>query len=135
MDAVDCICSNIHCALETKRHISSEDIIVDGLRKMDDVQPFFTEKVCSLLCTISTKDHEAVQTQFVIRLLHGFHLIETFFVRYTHQFKRLTGCTEDRASTGQDTGKIPRTQHPVFAIDQSFISIIKTINLKVIYCV
>ena len=129
MDAVDCICSNIHCALETKSHISSEDIIVDGLRKMDDVQPFFAEKVCSLLCTIATKDHEAVQTQFVIRLLHGFYLIETFFVRYTHQFKRLTGCTEDRTATGQNTGKIFCCQHSIISVDQTLVSVHESIDL------
>ena len=37
MDAVDGICSNIHCTVETECHIRSPDIIINGLRKMDDV--------------------------------------------------------------------------------------------------
>ena len=42
MNAVDSVCCNIYCTLEPECHICTPDIIVDGLRQMDDIQTFFS---------------------------------------------------------------------------------------------
>ena len=40
VDAVDCVGRNVYCTLEAECHVCSPDIIVDGLRQMDDIQAF-----------------------------------------------------------------------------------------------
>ena len=42
VDAVDRVGSDIYCTLESKSHICAIDIIIDRLRKMDDVETFFS---------------------------------------------------------------------------------------------
>ena len=74
--------------------------------KMDNVQSFFSQKVCCLLCTISAKDHKAVQAEFIISLLHCFNLVQAILIRDTHQFEWLSGCSEDCAALCKDSGKI-----------------------------
>ena len=90
MDAIDCLACNVDRALETKGDIRSVYIIVDRLRKMNDIQAFLAQQVCSLLCSVAPKDHDAIQIQLIIILLHRFYLIQTVFIRYTHQLERLS---------------------------------------------
>ena len=53
MDAVDGICSDVHCALETEGHISTPQIIVNGLGQRYDIQAFLAQQVCSLVSTVT----------------------------------------------------------------------------------
>ena len=135
MNTVDCIRSNIYRTLETKCHICSINIIIDRFWQMNDIQTFFSQKIGCLLRSVSTKNNQTVQTQFVIGLLHGFNLIQSFFIRHAHQFERLTGCTKYRTTAGQNSGKIFCCEHMIFSIDQSFISVIKSINFQVFHCI
>ena len=106
VDAVDRIRCDVNSTLETECHIRSINIIVDRLWQMDDIQSFFTQQVCCLLCSISPKDHQTVQAQFVIILFHGFYFIQSVLVRCTHQLERLSGGSQDRSALCQDSGKI-----------------------------
>ena len=135
MDTVNGICGNVYRTLETKGHVCAIDVIINSLWKMDNVQSFFSQKVCCLLCTISAKDHKAVQAEFIISLLHCFNLVQAILIRDTHQFEWLSGCSEDCAALCKDSGKIFGCEHTVFTIDQSFISIIKSINFQFIQIV
>ena len=56
-----------------------------------------------LLGSVAAQDHQAVQTQFVVILLHGLYLVQSVFIRYAHIFKRLTRASKDRTSAGQDS--------------------------------
>ena len=85
--------------------------------------------------SISSQYYQAVQVQLVISMLHRFDLIDSIRSRYAHQFKRLSGSSKNCSALGKDSGEIFGCEHTVFTIDQSFISIIKSINFKVIYCV
>ena len=98
MDTVNGICGNVYRTLETKGHVCAIDVIINSLWKMDNVQSFFSQKVCCLLCTISAKDHKAVQAEFIISLLHCFNLVQAILIRDTHQFEWLSGCSEDCAA-------------------------------------
>ena len=49
MDAVDRIGCNIDGTVETEGHIRSVDIIIDGFRKMDNIQSFLSQEVCCFL--------------------------------------------------------------------------------------
>ena len=130
VDTVDCIGRNVNRTLETECHIRSINIIVDGLWQMDDVQSLFTQQICCFLCSVSPEDHQAVQTQFVVILLHGLYLVQSVFIRCTHQLERLSGCSKDRSALCQDSRKIFCRKHTVIAVDQTFVSIIKSINFE-----
>ena len=99
---------------------------------MNDIEAFFTKKVCGFLGSVSAEDNQAVEAEFVVSLLHGFHFVEAFFIRHTHQLERLTGCSDDRSALGKDTREIFGCQKAVFAIDQAFIAILKTVDLHLV---
>ena len=135
VDAVDGICGNIHSALETKGHIGPVNIIINGLRQMNDVQPLFTEKVCRLLCAVSAKDDKTVQTELVIILFHRFNLIQAVFIGHPHKFKGLTGRPKDGASFCQNTGKIFGREHTVIAVDQTLVSVHEAVHFQFVKAV
>ena len=91
VNTVNCLCSNIHRTVKSKGHIRSIYIVVNGLRKMNDIQSFLTKQVCCFLCTVATENHQTVQTQLVVILLHGLYLVQSVLIRYTHQLKWLSG--------------------------------------------
>ena len=62
-------------------------------------------------------------------------LVNVNIVAQAHQFERLTGCTKYRTTAGQNSGKIFCCEHMIFSIDQSFISVIKSINFQVFHCI
>ena len=90
MDPVDRICGDINRTLESKRHVRSPQIIVDGLRKSDHVQAFLAEHVRSLVSSVSSKYHKTVQVQLVICMLHCLNLVKSVLVRNAHQLERLS---------------------------------------------
>ena len=90
MDAVDRIGCNIDGTVETEGHIRSVDIIIDGFRKMDNIQSFLSQEVCCFLGSVSAKNDKAVQKELVPGMLHCIHFVQTVCIRGTHQLKRLT---------------------------------------------
>ena len=135
MDAVNGIGCDLQRTLETKGHVCSPDIIINSLRKMDDIQAFLTEKIGCFLCSVSTENHKTVKAEFIVSLLHCLNLIQSLLIRNPHQFERLSGCSENGSALSQDSGKILGCEHTVFPVDQSLISIIKAINLKILNAV
>ena len=133
MNAVDCIRCDIDGTLKTKGHIRSINIIVNGLREMNDIQPLFPKQVCRLLCSVTAQDDQTVQIQLVVSLLHGLDLVQSVLIRNTHQLKRLAAGTQNRSTLCQDTGEIGRCKQPVIAIDQALISVLKSIYFQLIH--
>ena len=98
MNAVNRMCGNIRCTLKTKRHICSPDVIVNRFWQGKDMQSFLPQKIRCFMGSISSKNHQAFQLELPVMLLHGFHLIQTIFIRYPHQLKRLTGGAQNRTA-------------------------------------
>ena len=67
------------------------------------IQTFFSQKIGCLLCSITAQDHQTIQIQSAVVLLHGCYLVQSVFIRYAHIFKRLTRASKDRTSAGQDS--------------------------------
>ena len=84
MNAVNGICGNIYGTLESKSHVCSKDIVVNRLRKMNDVQAFLSQKIGCFLGSVSSQDYQTVQAELIVSLLHGFHLVQSLFIRHTH---------------------------------------------------
>ena len=42
MNTINTVCCNIYRTLETESHIGCPDIVIDGLRHMQHIQPFFS---------------------------------------------------------------------------------------------
>ena len=133
MDAIDSLCRYINCTLKTECHICSVNIIVNGLWKMNDIEPFLTKQIGSLLRTISAKDHQTVQSKLTVCGFHGLYLVQTVFIRHTHLFEWLAGRSENRSTSGKDSGKIRGCKNSVLFIDQPFVPIFKSINLQFVY--
>ena len=106
MDTVNGFCSYINCTLKTECHIRSVNIIVNRLRKMNDIEPFLTKQIGSLLRTISAKDHQTVQSKLTVCGFHCLYLVQSVLVRYTHLFEWLAGRSENRSASGKNSGKI-----------------------------
>ncbi len=132
MDTVDRVARNVDRTLETERYIRSVNIIIDRLRQVDNVETLLTQQICCFLRSVTAEDHETVQIQLVIILLHCLHLVQTVFVRNTHLLERLAGRSDDRSALCQNTGKICRCQQLIIAVDQSFVTIQKTIDLQLV---
>ena len=103
MDTVNTVRCDIHCTLESKGHVGTPDIIIDGLGEMDDIESLFTQKIGCFLCSVAAQDHQAVQIQSAVVLLHGCYLVQSVFIRNAHILKRLTGASKNRTSAGQDS--------------------------------
>ena len=54
MDTINGFTGNIHCTVESEGHICSIDIIINGLRKMDDIQSLFPKEVRCFLGAVTT---------------------------------------------------------------------------------
>src|SRR5699024_3352301 len=104
--SVNCIRSNVYCALESESHLRSPEIIVNCLRKSNNIQSFFPKHIGCFVGSVSSKYHKAVQIQLVICMLNRFHLVQTVLVRNTHQLERLSGCSENRSASCENSGKI-----------------------------
>ncbi len=106
MDAVYGIRRNVNGTLKTESHVRPVYVIVNGLGKVNNVQPLLAQQIGRFLCAVSSQDHQAVKIQLVKRLLHGLDLIQTVFIRHPHLFKRLSGRAKDRSSFCENSGKI-----------------------------
>ena len=91
MNAVNGLRCNVNGTLKTESNIRSVNIIINGLRKMDDIQPFLPKQIGSLLGSVAAQNHQTVKIQLVVGLLHSLHLIQAVLIRHTHQLKGLTG--------------------------------------------
>ena len=111
MDSVDCFGCDIYCTLETKRHICSPEIVVDRLRKRNHIQTFFSQQIRSLMCSITSKDYQTIQIQLMVSMFHCFDLIYPVWSWYAHQFKWLSGSSENRSTHRKDSRKIFCCQH------------------------
>ena len=60
MNIVNCSSSDVHGTLESKRHIRSPDIVVNGLWQTHHIQAFLPEKIGCFLRSVATQDHQTV---------------------------------------------------------------------------
>ena len=102
VDPVNCISRDIHRALESERHLCPPQVIVNGLWKCDHIKPFFSQQVRGFMRSVSSQDHQAVEVELMICMLHCLDFVKPVLVRHSHQFKRLSGCPENGASSCQD---------------------------------
>ena len=135
MDAVDGIRSNIYCALETEGHISTPQVIVDGLGQGHDIQSFLAQQVSRLVSAVTTENYKAVQLQLVIVLLHGFHFVQPVGIRILNRLEGGTGGSQNRAALGKDAGEILVCQHAEITVDQSSVTIQEAVDLHLFLAV
>ena len=135
VNTVDGIRCNVHGALETKGHVRPPQVIVNGLGKGDDVQSLRPQKISRLMRPVSAKDHDAVQAQLVIVLLHGIHLVDAVLIRILNGLKRRPGAAKDRASLCQNTGKVAAVQHTEISVDEPLVTVYEPIDFHLLLAV
>ena len=106
MDAVNGICCDLQSALEAKGHICTPDIIINGLRKMDDIQAFLAEKIGGFLRSVSAEDHKTVKTELLVSLFHGLNLIQDVLIGLADRLERAAAGSQHRAAGRQNSGEI-----------------------------
>ncbi len=132
MDIVDGVRGDIHGALEAEGHVRSPEVIVDGLGQSNHIQSFLTQQIGRLVGAVAPEDHQTVQLQLVIILLHGLHLVEAVLVRIFDGLEGSTGGSQHSAALGQDAGEVLARQHLELAVDQPSISVQKTVDLQLL---
>ena len=132
MDPVNCICCNVYRTLESECHVRSPEIVINRLRKCYHIKSFFSQHIGWFVCSIPSQNYQAVQIQLVICVFHRLYFVNSVLIRYSHQLKRLSGCSQDRSAKCQDSRKIFWRKHLKIRIDQTLISILKSINLYII---
>ena len=132
MDLVYGIRRNIHRTLEPEGHVRSPQVIVDRLRKRNNMQSLFPQHICRLMGAIPSKYHQTVKVQLMICMLHSLHLVKAILIRHPHHLERLSGCPKDRPSYGQYSREISGSQHLEIGINQSLIPLLKPVNLNIV---
>ena len=133
VDAVDGVRGHIHRALEAEGHIRAPQVVVDGLGQRDDVQPLFPQEVSGLVGAVAAQDHQAVQLQLVIGLLHGRHLVHAVRAGLADGLEGRAAAAQEGAALGEDAGKIGVIQETELAVDQSLIAVQETVDLYVLF--
>ena len=73
VNSVDTFRCNIDCRMEAESNIRSNDIVVDGFRKSDNIQAFLIQKASRGISAVSAKHNKSVQTPFFPVFLDGFN--------------------------------------------------------------
>ena len=84
---------------------------------------------------VTTENYKAVQLQLVIVLLHGFHFVQPVGIRILDRLERGPGGSQDRAALGKDAGEILVCQHAEITVDQSSVTVQKTIDFNLFLAV
>ena len=122
---------HIHRALETKGHVGSPQIIVNGLGQGHHIKALCTQEVRGFMGAVSSQDHQAVELKLIIILLHGLHFIHAVLIRILDRLKRSSRTSKYRSALGKDSGKITRCQHAEIAVDKSLIPLQETVDLNI----
>ena len=126
-------CCNINSTLESKSHICSIQIIVYCLGKCDYIEAFLGKQICCLCGAVAAEHYQAVKLKLVIILLHCRDLIEAILIWLANCFEWYTACAENSAAARQDTSEICSGEHSEFAINETLISVFKTVELNIVF--
>ena len=129
MDAVDGLGSHVHRALEAEGHIRAPQVVVDGLGQGDDVQALLAQEVGGLMGAVASQDHQAVQLELVIGLLHGRNLVHPILPGDLDGLEGCAACPKERAALGQDTGEVSVGQQLEPSVDQPLVTILEAVDL------
>ena len=129
VDAVDGLGSHVHRALEAEGHVRAPQVVVDGLGQGDDVQALGAQEVGSLMGAVAPQDDQAVQLELVVGLLHGRNLVHPVLSGYLDGLEGCAAGPQERASLGQDAGKVGVGQQLEPSVDQSLVAVLKTVDL------
>ncbi len=132
VDLVDCCRRDIDCRLIAECKVRPPDIVVNGLRKMNDIESFLAKKVCGLLCSVSAENYDAVKAKLIVILLHGSDFIKAVGIRNSHQLERLSRGTDDRAAACEDAGEIVGCEQAVISIDHTLVALDETVDLNIL---
>ena len=61
MNAVNDLCTDIHCGMEAKGNVSSENIVVNGFGQSDYVKPLLRQNIRGLVGSVSAEGEQAVK--------------------------------------------------------------------------
>ena len=66
---------------KTEGDLSAPEVVVYGLGKAYDIESLLGEPVGRLERAVATKHAKRIETQLLVGVFHGLHLVETIFIR------------------------------------------------------
>ena len=132
VDAVDHFGGDVHRGMETKGHIGTVNIVVDGLGQADHVQALFRQQIGGLMSAIAPQAEQAVQLHVLVVFLHGVDLVHVVVAHYPHQLEGGAFGAQDRTAHRQNAGKLIGLHHPPVAVDQAGITVDNADDLHIL---
>ena len=77
---------------------------------------------------VAAQDHQAVQLQLIIGLLHGRDFIHTVRSNLLNGFKRRPTAAQKCSTFGENTGKVIIGQESKFSVNQPLITVQKSVD-------
>ena len=132
VDAVNRLRRDIDSAVEPERHVSSPDIIVNGLRQMDDIESLLAQKIRCLLAPVPPEDIQAVQAKLVVVLHHRFNLVQPVLVRVIDRLEGRAGRSKDCSALCQNAREILACQKPVIPVNHALVPVHEPIYFQLV---
>ena len=132
VDAVDGLSGHVYRALEAEGHVRAPQVVIDGLGQGNDVQPLLAQEVGGLVGAVAAQDHQAVQLELVVGLLHGGHLVHAVLAGNLDGLEGGAAGTQERAPLGEDAGKVGVGQEPEASINQPLVSVLEAVDLHLL---
>ena len=133
MDAVNGVGGHVHGALETKGHVRTPQIVVNGFGQGDHIESFGPQEIGGFVGSVAAQDDQAIQLQLVVRLFHGSHLVHPVCSRFLDGLEGGATAAQECAALGENSGEIIIGQKPEFAVNEPLIPVQKTINFHLLF--
>ena len=132
MDAVDGLSGHVYRALEAEGHVRAPQVVIDGLGQGNDVQPLLAQEVGGLVGAVAAQDHQAVQLELVVGLLHGGHLVHAVVPGDLDGLEGGAAGAQEGAALGEDAGEVRVGEQPEAAVDQALVAVLKAVDLHLL---
>jgi hypothetical protein len=132
VDAVDGPGGHVHGGLEAEGHIRAPEVVVDGLGQCDDVEPLLPQEIGGLMGAVAPQDHQAVQLELVVVLLHGRHLVHAVGPRDLDGLEGGAAGAKEGAALGEDAGEVGVGEEPEAAVDEALIAVLEAVDLHLL---
>ena len=133
MYVVDHIGGDIHGGLEAEGGIGAVNVVIDGLGQGDHVHAGVRDQLGALLGAVAAHDHQAVQVQAVVGVLHGGdEAVAVLINNVLAGDIALAGSAQNGAALGQDAGKVLGRHEFIVALDQAPVAVIHAEDFHII---
>ncbi len=131
VDAVDGLGGDVVGGMEAEGEIRSVDIVIDGLRKADDVQPLLAQQIRGFVGAVAAQGDQAVQLQILVGFLHRGDLVHVVALDFLHVAVGGAAGSENGPAQGQDAGELAAAHQGEIPLDQAAVTVMNSDDLRI----